>query len=63
MSLGMYRLSASSIESEYIFPPRNYKHWQKLEKVCEAGGKHMVQMNLLRTEKYAVYTVVTCRRR
>lgn len=39
LTLGVSVLSASSIESEYISPPQNYKHWQKLEKVCEEGRK------------------------
>lgn len=35
--LAVTLVSASS--TEYISPPQNYKHWQKLEKVCEEGRK------------------------
>jgi hypothetical protein len=37
--LGAILISASSTESQYLFPPENYKHWQKLAKVCEEGRK------------------------
>jgi len=39
LALGVSVVSSSSIESQYISPPINYKHWQKLEKVCEEGRK------------------------
>jgi len=28
-----------SSSDQLISPPENYKHWQKLEKVCEEGRK------------------------
>jgi hypothetical protein len=37
--LGAILISASSTESQYLAPPENYKHWQKLQKVCEEGRK------------------------
>ena len=37
--LGVILVTTSSTESQYIAPPQNYKHWQKLEKVCEEGRK------------------------
>jgi hypothetical protein len=37
--LGVVLVSASSTESQYLAPPENYKHWQKLQKVCEEGRK------------------------
>jgi hypothetical protein len=37
--LGVMLISSSSTESQYIAPPENYKHWQKLQKVCEEGRK------------------------
>jgi len=37
--LGAMLISASSTESQYLAPPENYKHWQKLQKVCEEGRK------------------------
>jgi len=39
LALGVSAISSSSIDSQYISPPQNYKHWQKLEKVCEEGRK------------------------
>ena len=37
--LGVVFVSTSSSESQYLFPAQNYKHWQKLEKVCESDRK------------------------
>ena len=37
--LGVVFVSTSSSESQYLFPTENYKHWQKLGKVCEEGRK------------------------
>lgn len=37
--LGAMLISASSTEPQYLSPPENYKHWQKLQKVCEEGRK------------------------
>ena len=37
--LGAILISASSTETQYSSPPENYKHWQKLQKVCEEGRK------------------------
>ena len=37
--LGAILISASSTETQYLAPPENYKHWQKLAKVCEEGRK------------------------
>lgn len=36
--LAIFVLSGSSSD-QYVLPPENYKHWQKLEKVCEEGRK------------------------
>lgn len=36
--LSIFLLSGSSYD-QLISPPENYKHWQKLEKVCEEGKK------------------------
>ena len=35
----MYTENAFCLQPEYlpVLPVRNYKHWQKLEKVCETG--------------------------
>ena len=37
--LGAILISASSTETQYLAPPENYKHWQRLQKVCEEGRK------------------------
>ena len=36
--LATLALTGSSSD-QYVLPPENYKHWQKLEKVCEEGRK------------------------
>jgi hypothetical protein len=32
-------ISIPATSDQLISPPQNYKHWQKLEKVCEEGRK------------------------
>jgi hypothetical protein len=38
IATGISVLSASSVETQYISPPQNYKHWQKLEKFVKREG-------------------------
>ena len=32
-------LALTGSSDQYVAPPENYKHWQKLQKVCEEGRK------------------------
>jgi hypothetical protein len=51
-------VATSSSESQYLFPPENYKHWQKLEKVCEVGRKTYGANEFLENGKICRWAIV-----
>ena len=56
--LGVVFVSTSSSESQYLFPPENYKHGQKLAKVCEEGRKTYGANEFVENGKVCRWTMV-----
>jgi len=56
--LGVVFVSTSSSESQYLFPTQNYKHWQKLEKVCESDRKTYGSNEFVENNKVCRWTFV-----
>ena len=56
--LGVAFIASSSSETQYIAPAENYKHWQKLEKVCEGGRKTYGANEFIENGKVCRWTLV-----
>jgi hypothetical protein len=52
-----FLLTASSSD-QLISPPKNYKHWQKLEKVCEENKKNYGVNEFVENGKICRWTFV-----
>jgi hypothetical protein len=44
--------------SQYILPPQNYRHWTKLQEVCEDGRKTYGANEYIKKEKVCRWTFV-----
>ena len=56
--LALLLVSIPATSDQLISPPKNYRHWQKLEKVCEEGRKTYGANEFIENGKVCRWTFV-----